>query len=61
MYLKTKPALLVIDVLAKLKRSNMGGYDQEYEAMSELKELVGKFDIDCLAIHHTRKAPQGYK
>ena len=56
---KQKPVLLVIDVLAKLKRSNMGSYDQEYEAMSELKELVDQYDIDCLAIHHTRKAPSG--
>ena len=44
---KFEPALLVIDVLAKLKRPNMGNYDQEYEAMSELKELVDEFDIDC--------------
>jgi len=56
---KFEPALIVIDVLAKLKRPNMGNYDQEYEAMSELKELVDQFDIDCLAIHHTRKAPSG--
>jgi RecA-family ATPase len=56
---KYEPALIVIDVLAKLKRPNMGNYDQEYEAMSELKELVDQFDIDCLAIHHTRKAPSG--
>ena len=54
-----KPVLLVIAVLAKLKRSNMGSYDQEYEAMSELKELVDQYDIDCLAIQHTRKAPSG--
>ena len=36
----------------------MGSYDQEYDDV-ELKELVDQYDIDCLAIHHTRKAPSG--
>lgn len=50
-----KPDLVIIDVLAKLKRYNSGNYDAEYECMSELKELMDKYDVDCLVLTHTGK------
>ena len=51
----SKPDLVIVDVLAKLKRQNSGNYDAEYESMSELKELKDKYDIDCLVLTHTGK------
>ena len=45
-----KPKLLIIDILAKLKRQNIGSYDAEYQAMTEIKELVDKYDMDCLVL-----------
>lgn len=53
--LKYGPDLIIVDVLAKLKRQNTGTYDAEYAAMSELKELVDQYDKDCLVLTHTRK------
>jgi len=50
-----KPDLVIVDVLAKLKRHNSGSYDAEYESMSELKELMDKYDVDCLVLTHTGK------
>ena len=50
-----KPKLLIIDILAKLKRQNMGSYDAEYQAMTEIKELVDKYDMDCLVLTHSGK------
>ena len=38
----------LIDILAKIKRQNNGHYDAEYMAMSEIKEIVGRSDVDCL-------------
>ena len=51
----SKPDLVIVDVLAKLKRQNSGNYDAEYESMSELKELLDKYDIECLVLTHTGK------
>ena len=50
-----KPQLIVIDVLAKIKRHNIGSYDAEYHAMSELKEIFDNFDVDALVITHAGK------
>ena len=50
-----KPDLVIVDVLAKLKRHNSGSYDAEYESMSELKELMDKYDVDYLVLTHTGK------
>ena len=50
-----KPKLLIIDILAKLKRQNMGSYDAEYQAMTEIKELVDINDMDCLVLTHSGK------
>lgn len=49
------PNLVIVDILAKLKRQNNGHYDAEYRAMTEIKELVDQFDIDCLVLTHSGK------
>ena len=54
-----RPRLIVIDVLAKIKRHNNGSYDSEYHAMSELKEIFDNFDMDALVITHAGK-PNAY-
>ena len=37
---KYKPELVIVDILAKLKRHDTGHYDAEYQAMTEIKELM---------------------
>lgn len=49
------PELVIVDILAKLKRQNTGYYDAEYQAMTELKELIDKYDKDCLVLTHSGK------
>ena len=56
--LKVEPSFVVIDLLSKIKRRNTGHYDAEYTAMGEIKELIDKFDTDCLVITHSGK-PNG--
>ena len=50
------PDLVIIDILAKIKRQNNGHYDAEYMAMTEIKELFDRYDIDCLMLTHTGKS-----
>ena len=50
-----QPQILIVDILAKLKRRNVGSYDAEYQAMTEIKELVDKYDMDCLVLTHSGK------
>ena len=50
-----KPKLVIVDILAKIKRKNNGHYDEEYKAMTEIKELIDQFDIDCLVLTHSSK------
>ena len=50
-----KPNLVIVDILAKLKRQNNGYYEAEYKAMAEIKELVDKHDVDCLVLTHSGK------
>jgi hypothetical protein len=50
-----KPELVIVDILAKVKRQNTGHYDAEYQAMTEIKELIDKYDIDCLVLTHSGK------
>ena len=52
---KYKPELVIVDILAKLKRHNTGQYDAEYQAMTEIKELIDKHDKDCLVLTHSGK------
>jgi hypothetical protein len=49
------PELMIVDILAKLKRLNTGHYDAEYKAMTEIKELIDKYDKDCLVLTHSGK------
>ena len=56
--LKVEPSFVVIDLLSKIKRRNTGHYDAEYTAMGEIKELIDKFDTDCLVITQSGK-PNG--
>ena len=50
-----KPKLVIVDILAKIKRKNNGHYDEEYKAMTDIKELIDQFDIDCLVLTHSSK------
>ena len=50
-----KPKLVIIDILTKIKRHNTGMYDAEYQAMTEIQELVGKYDVNCLVLTHSGK------
>ncbi len=50
-----KPSLVIIDVLAKIKRHNNGHYDAEYAAMSEIKELLDQSDVSGLILTHSGK------
>lgn len=52
---KYKPELVIVDILAKLKRQNTGHYDAEYNAMTEIKELIDNHDKDCLVLTHSGK------
>lgn len=52
---KYQPELVIIDILAKVKRENYGSYDAEYNAMTEIKEIVDKYDVDCLVLTHSGK------
>ena len=49
------PDLVIVDILAKIKRQNNGYYDAEYKAMTEIKELVDIHDVDCLVLTHSGK------
>ena len=49
------PDVVILDLLAKIKRDNTGHYDAEYKAMSEIKELVDEYDVDCLVLTHAGK------
>lgn len=50
-----KPELVIVDILAKIKRQNNGYYDAEYQAMTEIKELVDRYDVECLVLTHSGK------
>ena len=38
-----------------MERRNVGTYDAEYQAMTEIKELVDNYDMDCLVLTHSGK------
>ena len=50
-----QPGLVIVDILAKIKRQNNGHYEAEYQAMTEIKELVDRYDVDCLVLTHSGK------
>jgi AAA domain-containing protein len=52
-----KPILVVIDVLAKLRKptGNRPAYEGDYEALTGLCRLANELGFAVLVIHHTRK------
>ncbi len=54
---KGKPILVVIDVLAKVRRptGNRPAYEADYEALAGLASLANELGIAIIVIHHTRK------
>jgi AAA domain len=52
-----KPILVVIDVLAKVRKptGNKQLYEADYEALAGLTQLAGNLGIAIVVVHHTRK------
>ena len=52
-----KPIMVVIDVLAKLRKptGNKAAYEGDYEALAGLHKLANELGFSVLVIHHTRK------
>ena len=53
---KYKPELVIVDILAKLKRHNTGHYNAKYQAMTEIKELIDKHETALF--QRTQASPQ---
>lgn len=55
---KPETKLIIVDTLQKIrKRQKKAGhfYSEDYEALTPLQELAGKYNIAVIAVHHTRK------
>jgi len=55
---KGNARLVIVDTLAKFRkppRNNANSYDEDYEAVSGLKQLADQFGVGCLVVTHTRK------
>jgi hypothetical protein len=52
-----KPILVVIDVLAKVRRpvGNRQLYESDYEALADLTKLANELGLAIMVVHHTRK------
>jgi len=52
-----KPILVVVDVLAKVRRptGNRPTYEADYEALTGLTQLANELHMAVIVIHHTRK------
>jgi hypothetical protein len=52
-----KPVLVVIDVLAKVRKptGNKQLYEADYEALAGLAQLAGELGLAIVVVHHTRK------
>jgi hypothetical protein len=53
-----RPAMVVVDVLAKVRPAANGRdsqYDADYRTLTGLQELAGKHGLAIVAVHHTRK------
>jgi AAA domain/Bacterial regulatory protein, arsR family/Primase C terminal 2 (PriCT-2) len=60
-WLKATPdaRLVVVDVLQKIRpprNAKANGYDEDYEALRQLKALADKYGVAILVVHHTRKS-----
>lgn len=54
----SEPALIVIDVLAKIRPAANGRdqiYDADYRAITGLQRLASTYSLAVLVVHHTRK------
>jgi hypothetical protein len=54
-----KPILVVIDVLAKVRKptGNKQLYEADYEALTGLTQLTAELGLAIVVVHHTRKMP----
>jgi hypothetical protein len=54
-----KPILVVIDVLAKVRKpvGNRQLYDSDYAALADLTKLANELGLAIVVVHHTRKMP----
>jgi RecA-family ATPase len=52
-----KPIMVVIDVLAKVRKptGNKPAYESDYEALTGLCELAHELNLAVVVLHHTRK------
>ncbi|MDQ1274861.1 MAG: IclR helix-turn-helix protein [Euryarchaeota archaeon] len=51
--------LVVVDTLQKIRapsKKGAGVYEQDYEAISELKTIADKYNVAIVVVHHQRKA-----
>ena len=52
-----KPRLIIIDTMKTLKpTAKQIGYESDYDATQPYRELVDKYGVAVLLVHHTRKA-----
>lgn len=52
-----KPRLIIIDTMKTMKpASKQVGYESDYDATQPYRELVEKYGVSVLLVHHTRKA-----
>lgn len=52
----SRPALIICDTLAKVKPlTRTKGYDEDYQALSDLQKFSGERGIPVLVLHHDRK------
>src|SRR6516164_373352 len=54
-----KPILVVIDVLAKVRKpvGNRQLYEADYAALADLTKLANELGLAIVVVHHTRKMP----
>jgi len=55
-----KPTLIIVDVLARVRRAFNGRdqlYDADYRTLIGLQQLARNYHLAILVIHHTRKMP----
>jgi RecA-family ATPase len=52
-----RPILVVIDVLAKVRKptGNKQLYEADYEALAGLTQMAGELGLAVVVVHHTRK------
>ena len=51
-----KPEIIFIDTLGRLKPpAATQGYEAETEALNSIKNVIDKYETNCVVLHHTRK------